>query len=465
MRKQRAVGSFGIVSVTLGIAFAVACGSSSSSDDSAAPGEDGSVGGDSSKFANDGSTNKDVNVSDALNVPDANLCTTDPCVVQISAAGDDTCALLADKTMRCWGRNDLGQLGVGATDDAGGFDAAPYSVPFAVPGFTGVDEVVAGDFIEANGWTCARSGTTTVRCWGSDAYAMLGRGDASVNDLVPHPDMAPVVGLTGATQIGLGGGHSCAVIPGGNIECWGDNVLTDLGRVTDTQFEGRADLIEGGTANYTSVALGEAETCALQSTGIVTCWGWNDQGQLGRPDAGALGSDPAPTPVPDLTGVTQLVNARNSYCAMTSTGAVLCWGSNTESELGLGDSGVVGSSATPTAVSLPSTATLIGSGQHDFCAVLSDASLWCWGDNSGGQLGDRPDGSFDTTPDPTPRKIAGISGKIVQLAGGFNHMCALYQDGAIDCWGGNTFGQLGRGVGDGGSPDNVPHPTPAPVVF
>lgn len=468
MRKQRLFGALGLVGLTSGLAFAVACGSSSSGDDSAANGDDGSSGTDSTSLTqNDSSTKKDSSsTSDAAQdagAPDA--CTSSPCVTQIAVAGDDTCALLSDKTVRCWGQNLFGQLGVGTDVLDGSFDGAPYSVPVAVPGRTAIDEVATGDYFAENMWACARSGNTNLQCWGSNHYAQLGLGDAATTDNLPHPNGAPIMGLPSATQFSLAGGHSCALQPSGKIECWGDNVDFGLGReVLDDagdsiQYLPTADFVDGGGNDYTHVVSGEAQTCALTQTGGVDCWGWNSYGQLGRADAGY--AELEPHSVDNLSEVTQLVGGQDFYCALTSSGAVMCWGQNSLGQLGEADASASTGLVAPVVLPAGRKATLIGAGQQTGCALLDDATLWCWGDNTAGELGSDLDAA---TSSSTAQQVP-ITGKITQIAGGRAHMCVLLEGGSMQCWGSNVSGELGRGVGDGGLPDSVAHPNPAPVTF
>src|SRR5476651_700065 len=137
MSKSRSWGAVAIGCVSLAMACGVSCSSSNSGDDGAG-GNDASTT-DGKTLDSDGSSPKDGGSSDTSTDAPQSLCTSTPCVVQIAAAGDHTCALLSDKTIRCWGQNNSGELGVGSTDDAGGFDAAPYSVPNPVPGLSGID--------------------------------------------------------------------------------------------------------------------------------------------------------------------------------------------------------------------------------------------------------------------------------------------------------------------------------------
>lgn len=451
------VGGIGLI-----VGVAVACGGGDDNNGGTTDGgsgDDASTGKDSS-FGSDGSTRDSGGGSDAAPDSGGLVCTSSPCVTQIALGGDFSCALISDKTVRCWGENNYGQLAVGSTDNDGGFDAAPYSKPNPITTFTGIDEIAAADFHGLNGWACARAGTADVRCWGSDIYAMLGRGDASTMLPTPNPLPGKVVGLPGAIFLSGSGGHTCAVVPGGRVSCWGDSAADALGRVSSFTYDPYADFIEGGTANYVEVATGEAQSCAVSQTGAVDCWGWNSTGQLGRPDAN-VGSDLVPTTLPGLTGVVDMIGGRNFYCARTAAGVVDCWGENNSGELGRGDE--LTDFAGPTPVTLPAgkKARLIGASDHTGCAVLDDDTIWCWGANDVGQLG-----SFDgAAADPTPRQVLGITGKPLQIAGGQSHLCVLLEGGSVECWGSNSFGQLGRGAGDGGDPDSNPHPNPALVAF
>ena len=176
-------------------------------------------------------------------------------------------------------------------------------------------------------------------------------------------------------------------------------------------------------------------TCALLSTGAVKCWGYNPHGQTGD----GTTTTPRTTPV-DVSGLSSGVTAISAFyyhtCALLSTGAVKCWGLNTFGQLG--DNSQT-TRLTPVDVSgLSSGVDAISAGVYHTCAVLSTGAVKCWGYNPYGQLGDN-----SQTNRLTPVAVSGLSSGVTAISAGYLHSCAFLSTGAVKCWGGNNFGQLG----------------------
>ena len=206
-----------------------------------------------------------------------------------------------------------------------------------------------------------------------------------------------------------------------------------------------------GSENFSaqaSITAGRNHTCALLSTGAVKCWGSNSNGQLGD---GSTTDRHTPTPVTGLpSGVTAITTGRNHTCALRATGAVECWGYNFEGRLG---DGSTTDRHTPTPVTgLSSDVTAITAGTRHTCALLGTGAVTCWGDNNVGQLG-----NGNTTNQLTPTPVTGLSSDVTAITAGTEHTCALLATGALTCWGNNASGQLG----DSSTTDQL---TPTPVT-
>jgi alpha-tubulin suppressor-like RCC1 family protein len=206
-----------------------------------------------------------------------------------------------------------------------------------------------------------------------------------------------------------------------------------------------------GSENFSaqaSITAGRNHTCALLSTGAVKCWGSNSNGQLGD---GTTTDRKTPTDVSGLSsGVTAITTGRNHTCALRATGAVECWGYNFEGRLG---DGTTTDRKTPTDVSgLSSGVTAITAGTRHTCALLGTGAVTCWGDNSVGQLG-----NGTTTDQLTPTAVTGLSSDVTAITAGTEHTCALLATGAVHCWGNNASGQLGNG-------NTTDQLTPTPVT-
>ncbi|MCB0915658.1 MAG: hypothetical protein H6525_00940 [Actinobacteria bacterium] len=283
-------------------------------------------------------------------------------------------------------------------------------------------EIGAGE-----GHTCALVGGGAVECWGDNGAGQL--GDQS-NQRRTSP--VTVTGLAGATALAVGGNHTCALVAGGEVRCWGNNGVGQLGdgstlaRNTPTPVPG----IVGATA----IAAGREHTCVAVAGGV-QCWGANDWGQLGN--GGSINSG-VPVTVTGLTGVTELAAGYHHTCASIAGSQVKCWGENYSGQLGDGTS----TDRTIPVTTLGVTGvTGLAAGDYHTCAVLNAGSVRCWGDNSAGQLGAGGTIASATTAVPT----VGIA-DAVGITAGRGHSCALAADGSARCWGYNFDGQVGDGT-------------------
>ena len=193
------------------------------------------------------------------------------------------------------------------------------------------------------------------------------------------PSPVAVAGLTGVTQVALGGAHACALLADHTVACWGTYLNVSVPVPT----------VVAGLDGVVAVAAGSMHTCALLAGGTVSCWGDNFWGQLGT---GAMSLDPAPAPVPvrDLSGVTAIAAGGDHTCALLADGTVRCWGSDDHGQLGNGSTAEL--LAVPTAVQGISGATAITAGNLLSCALLGDGTIRCWGDDEFGELGDESTG-------------------------------------------------------------------------
>ena len=228
-----------------------------------------------------------------------------------------------------------------------------------------------------------------------------------------------------ATAIAAGGAHTCALTSAGGVKCWG---LNKDGRLGDgTRTERHAPVAVSGLASGVgAIAAGGAHTCALTSAGGVKCWGGNVYGQLGD---GTTTMRTTPVAVSGLASGVAAVTARGGHtCALTSAGAVECWGANGVGQLG---DGTTATRLTPVAVSdLTSGIQAIDAGSYHTCALTHTGAVACWGYNQSGQLGDGT-----TTDHHTPVAVSGLASGVAAVAAGDGHTCALTSAGAVECWG------------------------------
>lgn len=259
------------------------------------------------------------------------------------------------------------------------------------------------------------------------------------------PPVAPTASALQASTVSAGGNHSCALVTGGAVNCWGDNTSGQLGNATFTNSNVpvRVTGLDGVNVHATAVSAGEAHSCALLVGGAVWCWGLNATGQLGN---ATIVNSNVPVAVSGLDGVsnvaTQVSAGAGHTCAVLSTGAINCWGSNETAQLG--DNSTTNSNvprATSTIDGLTLRATQVSAGYLHTCAVLQSGAAMCWGDNTSGQLGI----NAATAQVNTPASVVTteMSTAVASVSAGYLHTCAVLVNGAVWCWGDNRSGQLG----------------------
>ncbi|OGQ92201.1 MAG: hypothetical protein A2289_02595 [Deltaproteobacteria bacterium RIFOXYA12_FULL_58_15] len=293
-------------------------------------------------------------------------------VIDVAAGLYHTCAILDTGALKCWGRDETGQLGNGAM-------SIDQSTPVDVTDLSsGVVAVATGDY-----HTCAVLDTGTLKCWGSDNYGQLGDGVTNTNKTVP----VTITGVFGeAKAVAAGYAHTCAILDTGRLMCWGFDGSGQLGDGGTNTSQGTPVNVVGMSTGVVSVTAGDAHTCALLNTGALKCWGFDHFGQLGDGDTNT--SQGTPVDVAGLsTGVIAVAAGSYHTCALLDTGAIKCWGSDNFGQLG--DEGTNTSQGTPVDVAgLSSGVVAIAAGGPHTCALLDTGVLKCWGHDFRGQLGD-----------------------------------------------------------------------------
>ncbi len=401
----------------------------------------------------DGSTG---DASDGGIVEAGPLCLSTPCVTQIASGGFHSCARVTDGTVRCWGRNNAGQLGVGITSD-GGFDGTSHPIPVN-PQLAGVSQITASHYSLNASVTCVLA-SGVPECFGANTAGQLGlSADAGAFDNNAHPDASPVQGLPqSVSSVWAGNLHSCAIDGTGVMYCWGYDGQMQLGRAIPNANGNvlPAGAVETDAGPATQMGPGFDYSIGLAKSGLVYSWGANNVGQLGR-----AANDPSPSGVVAITNVTNIAAGLEHACAVSS-GTLMCWGNDQNAELGDGKQNT--QSQTPVTVNVASkTITQVTAGYSHTCALASDGTVYCWGQNDWGQCGTVGDGGNGDVLAPT--QVQGLTGKALEVEAGTNHTCALIEGGSVMCWGANDRGQLGQGLIDA-SLDTNPHPTPVTVKF
>ena len=292
-------------------------------------------------------------------------------VRSIAAGWYHTCAVTNAGAVKCWGDDYYGELGNGAT-------TGNQVSPVAASGLTsGVTAIAAGGY-----HTCALTTAGAVKCWGWDQSGELGNGATTGNQVSP----VAVSGLTsGVTAIAAGGYHTCAVTIAGAVKCWGSDDYGQLGNGATTGNQVSPVTVTGLLSGVTAIAAGRLHTCAVTNGGAVKCWGRDSTGQLGN---GGSNSDQfVPAAVVGLSsGVRRIAAGGWHTCAVTTAGAVKCWGNDNSGQLGNG--ATTGNQVIPVAVTgLSSGVYAIATGVLHTCALTSAGAVKCWGSDGYGQLG------------------------------------------------------------------------------
>ena len=344
--------------------------------------------------------------------------------IEIEMNDNHGCALLSNGSIKCWGSNDEGQLGIGSIT---------YSEdPVSVIGIGNATKL----FVSPE-HTCTLISDGSVKCWGK-----IFVGHPNGLPQVTFASNVPVsmVGLNTAIDVSTAAtstreNHSCALLSSGFIKCWGDNSYGQLGNGTYTDAQDPVTV--SGIDNAVQIVTTIRNSCALISDGSVKCWGNSKNSNI-------------PVSVSSLSNAMSIGAGKNHFCALVLGGLVKCWGKNIDGLLG---NGSVNDSAIPVAVSGIDNAAKILVADDYNCALLTDGSVKCWGNNSRGQLGN------GTTINSTiPVAVSGIT-NATSISLDSAYACVVLNDSSAKCWGANTNSQLG----DGTTIDsNVPVPVRTP---
>lgn len=364
-------------------------------------------------------------------------------VQALSGGGSHTCALLDDGSAACWGDNSAGALGDGSRDAD-----SRYPVPVRLPASRRAMGIAAG-----YQHTCAALDDASTVCWGGGdsggADGELGTGQLGASgtpvavaglSVAPSSVGAPAGGQK-VDSVSMANGHACAVLAGGRATCWGSNSQGELGdgTTTDSPVPVPVALPAGRRARGVSVGGGygpagdpgvSAHSCALLDDGTAVCWGSNTNGELGVADVVAS-ARPVLVPLPDGRTATAVTAGATHSCALLRDGSVACWGYDGTSD----------GPAPPGLVALPPGRTALGvsAGSYHSCAALDDGSAVCWGVGYAGDLGDA-----DNYQGPQPTPVALPAGRrAVAVSAGLVDSCLLLDDGTIWCYGQGQFGETG----------------------
>ncbi len=400
-----------------------------------------------------------------------------------------SCRLNATGSVKCWGKNDEGQLGQGNSNESGkeaigdGTNEMGNNLPAVNLGNNRTARFITAGIQHV----CAILDNNSVKCWGKNDQGQLGQGNSNESgkevigdDINEMGDNLPEVDLgenRTVKVIAAGGDYTCAILDNNDLKCWGKNNEYQLGIALNTKTYGddademgdnlpKVDLGDHYTAK--AVSAGNDRACAILNNDSVKCWGrrgfldtesdetplfieiQTSDPNLGRPYNVNLG-----------VGRTAKIVTAGGYhtCTILDNDQVKCWGLNDEGQLGLGDTENRGDDLNEMGDNLPEInlgvdriAKAITAGDKHTCAILAlgnDHFVKCWGYNGKGQLGlgdvhSRSDEEDENVGDLQEVDL-GSTLIVKAIAAGDEHTCALLGDADdVKCWGYNDKGQLGQ---------------------
>jgi hypothetical protein len=358
---------------------------------------------------------------------------------QVVVGGLHACALTTEGAVRCWGYTELGQLGNGIVDNK---PKTAIPVPVAVIGLdSGVKQIST-----YSSTTCALTAAGGVKCWGEDDLGQLGTGIPYV-DTRKKVSAVPVdvKGLSsGVRAISVGLTSACAITAAGGVKCWGQDEYGKLGNAsTHTSGDGAPDFQPPvdvvGLSGIKEISVGRWHACALSEAGVLKCWGRNGS-ELGIPKDGA-GSKGEPVEVTSLgNNVAHVYAADKMTCVIMKDTSAKCWGDGSKGQLGDGQDGILRYVYEPVDVVGLTNVTAISNGGEYTCAIAQGA-VKCWGT---GEIGHQGEGYFASF---VPIQALDLTSGWTSVATSGRFNCVISSENAVKCWGDNGAGTLGDGKG------------------
>jgi alpha-tubulin suppressor-like RCC1 family protein len=347
--------------------------------------------------------------------------------------------------LHCGSRSQiLGDDTVSSVSDAG--DApATFDATDAIPDAIDEGHIKLGDAIveddvqitAGEGHVCLRTHTGDIFCWGENTLGQLGDGT-----LISRATPKKVPGIPPALNVAAGTHHTCILGRDQSVWCWGGNTQGQLGQGTQgdpISTPAQVPGLSGPPGTLTNAPIGVVaggyHTCSFDNAGVVKCWGWNVQGESGASNASFVLT---PQVVNGLGFVTALAAGFEHTCAIEQAGNVKCWGADESGELG--NDNIGGREILPVDAIGVKDAVSIACGEDHTCVVLKDGTMQCWGDGGSGELGQGRNQLSEVAV-----AVAGVT-DARQAAGGKEHTCVATTSHQVKCFGDGRAGQLGNGT-------------------
>ncbi|MNJ98463.1 Regulator of chromosome condensation (RCC1) repeat protein [compost metagenome] len=361
---------------------------------------------------------------------------------QLSVGMRHTCAIrLVDGQLFCWGYNYRGELGDGSTSQR--------NAPVPLSSTDGWNAYSWKYVSAGSNQTCAIRSDNQLFCWGNNAHGQLGDGTTN-NSNVPVAVSSTSGGVDSWIQVTVGSNQTCAIRSDGRLFCWGLNTSHQLGdgTATTSSIPVAVTSPSGGVDLWKHVSNRSADhACAIRSDDKLFCWGMGSYGRLGNGGSSNLSVPTAVSPSPDGGSSWKKVDVQEySACAIAMDDKMFCWGHNGYGQLGKGDTSdaVVPASLQAAGGWDTQLWKQVAAGIHA-CALRSDDRIFCWGNNSAGELG-----TGSTSNSSFPVNLQNTSGWSSQswkkISSSVTHSCGIRYDGRLACWGSNAYGNFGDGT-------------------
>lgn len=338
------------------------------------------------------------------------------------ANSSHACGIKSDDSLWCWGGDSQGQLGNGAV-------AGQQNAPYAVPGGASWKAVSAGSL-----HTCGIQADDSLWCWGANLSGQLGNGNTTAQN-------APVQISAGTfwSRISAGGSHTCGILTSGTANCWGRDTSGQVGNnaAFTASLTSPTALSGGGTWLSISASLTDT-SCGMRNDYSIQCWGLNTSGQIGDNTVVNKG---VPTALSGGGSWSAISTGTLSTCGLRSDGEMRCWGNKNSLPVNFPSLYAFA----PMEIAGDYDWKMISSSDLHSCGIQADSTLWCWGTDTNGQLGN---GAADSTFKYAPVSVSG-GGSWIYVDVGGRSSCGIKSDNTLWCWGDDTNAQLGNGATTG----------------
>ena len=335
----------------------------------------------------------------------------------ISAGDSHNCIIDSDNNLFCMGYNYEWELGIGENE----YFYTPQEISYSKS---------VSHFSSGGRSSCLIDSDNHLYCFGESKDGKLGLG---ANTKAYYNTPQEVDNSNTWKDLSLNLKHSCGIQTDGSLYCWGDNSNYQLGIGSSTS-QSSPVLVGDGTENWFDISTGSSHSCAIKGTGELNCWGYNNRHQVNSSSSTYIAT---PAKVNDDLDWASVTSGVYHNCAIKSNGELYCWGYNSYGQLGLGTSSTY---ENITIVGTDTDWSIVSAGGYHSCGIKENGTLWCWGDNNKGQLGLGSSGGSHYSPEQV-----GSDTNWVKISSGYRYSCAIKSDNTLYCWGSNQYGRLGDG--------------------